>query len=310
MIVSASRRTDIPALYAPWLMARLKEGFTLVEDSYRADRLYRVRLSPEEVDCIVFWSKNPAPMLPYLDALQQMGYIFYFQFTLNAYGDILEPNLPPLEKRIETFRALSCAIGAERVVWRYDPIVFCGAYTPAWHTERFSLLCTALEGAAQRCVFSFYDAYRHLPIWMRRPEPAQMLEMAQAFSLSARQHGITLSTCAEQIDLTRFSIGHGACIDAQFIEKLIGCKLRRKKDSGQRKACRCLPSVDIGAYNTCVHGCAYCYAVKNRAAAMRAHCAHDMCSPVLSAVPWQDKIVVDRKDVTLREEQLSLAEWK
>ena len=158
MILSVSRRTDIPAYYSAWFLNRLAEGFVLVPNPHNPRQLSRIPLSPETVDCIVFWTKNPAPMLDALPRIEAAGYPFYFQFTLTPYGPRTEPGLPPKEELVRAFWALSRRLGPKRVVWRYDPVMVDGRYPTAWHLERFEALCNALEGAAERCVFSFVDA--------------------------------------------------------------------------------------------------------------------------------------------------------
>ena len=157
MILSASMRTDIPALYGPWLLNRLKEGFALTPYPYRSNVFRRLPLGKEVLDCIVFWSKNPEPFFPFLPELEKMGIPFYFQFTLNPYGKALEQNLPSVEHRVKTFLRLGEMLGSRRLVWRYDPVIINGEYSVSWHQAQFEKLCGPLSGAACRCVFSFYD---------------------------------------------------------------------------------------------------------------------------------------------------------
>lgn len=152
MIISASRRTDIPAFYAPWFLNRLGEGHVLVPNPFNPRSVSRVSLRPDAVDCIVFWTKNPAPMLPRLGELN--GFKYYFQFTLNPYGKDIERNLPSIEERIETFRKLSEMIGKERVVWRYDPILINETYDTRFHREAFARLARKLSNHTERCMGS------------------------------------------------------------------------------------------------------------------------------------------------------------
>ena len=160
MIVSASRRTDIPAFYAPWFYNRLKEGYVLVPNPFNPRTVSRVGLTPDTVDCIVFWTKNPAPMLDGLERLRD--YRYYFQFTLNPYGRDMERNLPALEARLGTFRRLAERIGPERVIWRYDPVLLGGAYDIRFHTGAFAALAAGLKGYTERCMIGFLDFYRHI----------------------------------------------------------------------------------------------------------------------------------------------------
>lgn len=263
MILSASRRTDIPAFFSDWFFARMREGYACVRNPFNPRQVSRVDLSPEVVDCIVFWSKNPEPMLPRLDELE--GYAYYFQYTLNGYGQEVEPGLPSLDRRTDTFLRLSERLGKERVVWRYDPIFFSGAYTPEAHLERFERMAARLSGAAEKCVVSLMDEYpgkntRALArLGAYRPEEGELERFFAALGEIARRWGFTAATCAESLSLERYGIGHNSCIDRRLIERLTGYPLKVGRD-GQRPDCLCAKCEDIGAYDTCPHGCVYCYA--------------------------------------------------
>ena len=304
MIVSASRRTDIPALYADWLMNRLVESFALVSNPYRPGQLSRVALTPETVDCLVLWSKDPAPMLPKLDRLEEMGYPYYFQFTLTPYGPEVEPGLPEKAVLLETFRKLARRCGPERVVWRYDPVLLDEDHTIPWHIEAFAQMCRALEGSTRRCVFSFVDRYRGSRF--RTLTAEEMEEIGGAFARIAEGHSLPLYTCAETIDLSAYGVGHSACIDGQLIGSLLGCPIGGKKDKNQRAACGCLESVDLGAYDTCIHGCAYCYGTSGQRRAQTRHQAHDPRSPLLTGWPSGDERIVERAMPSLKQSQTSL----
>ena len=211
MILSASRRTDIPAFYSAWLLNRLRQGFVCVRNPMNPAQVSRIALSPETVDCIVFWTKDPAPMLDKLGEIRSMGYEFYFQFTLTPYGREIERHLP--EKRVlaETFRRLSRAVGRERVVWRYDPVLLTGDWTPDRHFEAFGALCRELEGCAEECVFSFVDRYakiaRRTAGLVRDIAPGEMERTAAGFAETARRHGLKLSACAETAAFSRSGTG-------------------------------------------------------------------------------------------------------
>lgn len=263
MIISASRRTDIPAFYSEWFFGRLKEGFAEVKNPFNSS-LRRVSLKPEDVDCFVFWTKNPKPMLERLEELK--GYEYYFQFTLNSYGADIEKNVPSkYGELIDTFKALSERIGSKRLVWRYDPILATIKYTSEYHTEWFGKLARELKGAFDACVISFIDSYaktekRFRENGVRELTEAEILKIAENFSEISKEYGFKINTCAESADLSRFGIGHSNCIDRERIEALTGKLLEVKKDKYQRKECGCCESTDIGAYNTCIHKCVYCYA--------------------------------------------------
>lgn len=306
MILSASRRTDIPAFYSDWLMNRLKEKYVLVPNPRNPKRLGRVRLSPEWVDCIVFWTKNPLPMMDKLAAVEELGYRFYFQFTLTPYGPEVERGLPPKARLVRAFLDLSRRLGPERMVWRYDPVLVDGSFSVGWHLKQFHRLCGALDGAAGRCVFSFIDVYPNLRKKFRALSRDEMLAVAEGFSQTARAHHLPLFSCCETIDLSRFGIRPSACIDRKLIETIVGCPIRARKDPNQRPACGCIESVDIGVYDTCRNGCAYCYATSGEKAVRRNVSAHDPKSPLLTGHPRGDERITDRTSPSGKILQLSL----
>ena len=225
MIISASRRTDIPAFYALWFLNRLGEGHVLVPNPFDPRSVSRVSLRPDTVDCIVFWTKNPAPMLPRLGELN--GFKYYFQFTLNPYGKDIERNLPSIEERIEIFRKLSETIGKERVVWRYDPILINETYDTRFHREAFARLARKLSNHTERCMLGFIDRYRHIRPALDRqdirpPERGEIESMAASFRCAVADSPIRLETCTVKIDLSHAGIPGGPCIDKDLIERIAG----------------------------------------------------------------------------------------
>lgn len=268
MIISASRRTDIPAFFSEWFINRIKEGFLDVRNPMNSSQISRLLLSPDIVDCIVFWTKNPIPMLAKLDELRD--YCYYFQFTLTGYGRDIESNLPDKRKDlIPAFRKLSDKIGPERVIWRYDPILINDRYSLDYHRKAFEEIADALNGYTEKCVFSFVDLYGKNRTAMRKlaveePSEEEMRSIAVHIRDVTRATHMTAATCAEVIDLEELGIEHNACIDRALIERLTGGKIKETKknlkDSGQRKACKCMASREIGMHNTCGNGCIYCYA--------------------------------------------------
>lgn len=264
MILSVSRRTDIPAFYSKWFMERLRAGFVMVRNPMNYHQVSQVPISPDVVDCIVFWTKNPLPLMKYIDEIKRQ-YQFYFQYTLNAYERDVEESLPQLKAKMQAFRQLAEQVGPERVIWRYDPIFISDKYTVDWHCQEFSRIADNLRGYTESCVFSFLDMYPKIKtnikgLNMRSPSGEEIEKISKYFADVARTCNLTLKTCAETVDLDKYSIQHNSCIDGKLISRLIGCKLDIKKDKNQRTECGCLESIDIGQYNTCRHGCRYCYA--------------------------------------------------
>lgn len=306
MIISASRRTDIPAFYSEWLMNRLNAGLAVMPNPRNPNRLGRVELSPDNVDCIVFWTKNPAPMLDKLSQIEAMGYQFYFQFTLTPYEATIERNIPPKAELIQTFSKLGRRIGAARVVWRYDPVIIDAIHTVGLHLEQFQYLCEKLHPFTQRCVLSFIDPYKSIGNNFRAMQRTEMIFIASGFSEIAGKYGLELYTCAEEIELSDYGIAHSSCIDKGLIEQIIGCSITAKKDANQRPACECIESVDIGAYDTCTNGCTYCYATSNQNSASLHIKKHDPSAPMITGYPTGDEMITDRTKSSQKTNQLRL----
>lgn len=295
MILSVSRRTDIPAFYSEWFLNRVKEGFVCVRNPMNAHQVSRVNIGPDAVDCIIFWTKNPAPLLKRLDELEE--YDFYFQFTLNAYDKSIEPNVPDIRERIETFKALSEKIGRERVIWRYDPILFSSEYSPRRHLELYKGIAEQLRGYTEKNVFSLVDVYPSknekslAKMGAYTLPPAELDEFCGALAKTAHDNGFKTATCAERTDLSKYGIEHNSCIDKALIERITKSELNVKPD-GQRPECLCAKCDDIGSYDTCPHACVYCYANSHTNVVNQKIKSFDPRSPLLcdSIDPEKDKI--------------------
>ena len=308
MIISASRRTDIPNYYADWFLRRIREGFLYVRNPVNPHQISEISLSPEVVDCIVFWTKNPAAMTERLDELRE--YAYYFQFTLTGYGREVEPGIPDkLRVMIPEFQALSDRIGKERVIWRYDPIFLSSRYTPQYHVQAFERIAGSLCGYTEKVVISFLDLYaktqRNMADFdLRATAEKEILDLVEKLTRIAQKNRMEIESCAEQMDLQRVGVRHGSCIDRALIEQITGCRILGGKDKNQRQECGCLESIDIGAYDTCANGCKYCYAnfsAKKSGEIIKQYRAD---SPLLcGTVGETDKITV-RKMKTLRDPQL------
>jgi hypothetical protein len=261
MIVSVSRRTDVPACFSQWFFSRLKEGFVETPNPYNPRRVRRVSLLPEDVDGFVFWTKNPVPMMENLGLLD--GYGYYFLFTLNPYGSGIEGGLPPKRELIGAFKALSGMLGASRVIWRYDPVLLGGTIDADFHARNFEALAGELCGYTRKVIFSFLDRYKKIEktlgnLQIIAPDEEQKTTIAETFSAIARGAGLEIESCAE--DMERRGIRPSRCIDPALLEASGGRLVPYKKDKNQRPLCLCADSVDIGTYGTCRNGCVYCYA--------------------------------------------------
>lgn len=303
MIISASRRTDIPAFYSDWFLRRLTEGRFLIPHPKVTGRLGLIQVTPENLDCIMFWTKNAGPMLDKLKAIDRLGYRYYFSFTLTAYGPEIERNLPPKNEIVGTFKRLADLIGPERVDWRFDPIMVDDQHSSAWHLEQFGKLCRSLDGYTDRCIVNFVKSYRHLASIVKEMGDSVIQQLAGGLVKVAAEHQIPIFNCTERWNLDTAGLRFSSCIDRQKIENLIDGPIRAKKDPGQPRICRCLESVDVGVYDTCAHGCLYCYAVTSPDRVRRRLAAHNPDAPMLTGYPQGGEVVSDRTGPSLRDEQ-------
>jgi hypothetical protein len=296
MIISASRRTDIPALYAPWFRRRLDEGYCLVPNPMNPSQVARVSLRPEDVDAIVFWTRHARPLFDTLPVLDRRDYRYYFLYTITGYGPPVEPRTPPLEIAVRTFRELSARLPLGAVVWRYDPVLIGPAFPLRDHARRFEYIASNLAGYANRVVLSIVDLYRktirrmgRLYEWgteiSRDPEmDAELPVLLEELVKLARQNGMRLEMCAEPDDYTDLRIRKSKCIDDRLLAELFGGAWEGRKDPGQRPHCGCVVSKDIGVPDTCTFGCAYCYATRSDELARERHARHDTASDSLAVL--------------------------
>lgn len=310
VIISASRSTDIPAFFARWFINRLAKGYCVWYNPFNQQPMY---ISFKNTKVVVFWTKNPEPIIQYLPELDARGIKYYFQYTLNDYeAEGFEPNVRPLEERIETFKKLSQLIGKEKVIWRFDPLIISQELTPRKLLQKIFRIGNKIKGYTDKLVFSFVDvkAYRKVQnnliketgLYVREnvacaePDGALRDELVSGLA-KLRDHwrnegwNIELATCGEDVNLEKYAIQHNKCIDGDLMERIftddkellfylktgklpepdlfgsipeIPIKGKNLKDKGQRKACGCMISKDIGMYNTCRHFCVYCYANTSR----------------------------------------------
>lgn len=309
MIISASRRTDIPAFYNQWFFNRLKQGFVMVRNPMNPQLVSKISLNPQLIDCIVFWTKNPQNMMKHLDQLKD--YHYYFLFTITSYGPELEKYLPPKDEVIETFIELSCKIGKEKLIWRYDPVLITDTIDEEYHYYHFEYIARKLHPYTERCIISFLDMYkkceRNLKGFnIKELDTGEMVQLAGRLNQVAERCNIEMVTCAEEVDLSPQGISHGKCIDDQLISRITGANLEVKKDKHQRKTCRCVESIDIGAYNTCCHMCLYCYANSDARVVQKNITRHHYESPLLLGKLSPGDKIVERKFESFKKVQRNL----
>jgi len=264
MIINTGMRTDIPAFYSEWLMNRIREGFVYTRNPYYPNQVTKYSLNPNVVDCLAFCTKNPEPMLKYLDELDI--YKQYWFVTITPYGKDIEPVVPDKHKVIESFKKLSNHIGTNSIGWRYDPIFIGSGFDVKRHIECFSKIAKELKGYTHDCTISFLDLYekvkRNAPE-IKPPSREEQVELAKAFVKIGKENNIVIHSCCEKNFLAEYGVDCKGCMSQEIIEKGIGSKLNPPKRKNARVICNCLLGNDIGAYNTCGHLCKYCYANAN-----------------------------------------------
>jgi len=298
-IISASRRTDIPAFYTDWFMNRIRAEYCTVVNPFNAKQISRIELGLEDVKAIVFWTRWPKPLMKHLKELNDKGYKYYFQFTITGYGPPVEEHAVSVEKQIDCFKELSQRVGPQQVIWRYDPILVCDAMDSRYHLEQFERISSKLSGYTERVVISVVDDYlktkrrlnrigsEYSPLLLPQDETELFILLRQLATI-AQSYKFEIEACAEPLDLSELGIRKGHCIDCTLLKKLFTDKYEEKKDKGQREACGCVISKDIGANNTCLFGCHYCYSTVSHKAAQNNHKEkHDVNSP--SLIGWHDK---------------------
>ena len=301
MILNTGQRTDIPAFFPEWFFNRVRAGEVLVRNPVRPELLVRYRIDPAVVDAIVFCTKNPAPMLPRLGELAAFRQVWHV--TVTPYGRDLEPFVPPKKQVVSAIRALSRALGPEKVVWRYDPVIVSSDWPVARHAKAFETLARLLEGAVESAVISFVDLYQktkaNLP-GVREVSPDEIASLVPAFLASASRHGMRLFGCHETQALPAFpGVDCSGCASREALERALGISLAVPADArGVRANCPCLLGHDIGAYDTCLHGCRYCYATRSFRAAEANVRRHDPASPLLVGRPGPDEEIRDAVQVS------------
>ena len=308
MIINISSRTDIPAYYSDWFYRRIREGYVLARNPYYPQQVTRLTLSSEVVDCICFFTKNPAPMLDRLDELD--GYGQFWFVTINPYGKDVEPGVPDKKQILASFQQLSRKVGKHAIGWRYDPIFISEKYTMEYHLRAFEKMAQALCGYTEQCVISFIDLYektkKNFP-GVRAVTREEQEKITEALVEIARRYDIQIYTCLENESLARFGVDTSGCMTQKVIERAIGQNLEIPKSlSAAREGCQCLLGNDIGMYNTCGHGCRYCYANYDGETVRKNIRLHDPASPLLIGHLREEDVVKEAKQKPYIDGQMRL----
>ncbi len=308
MIINTGARTDTAQYYTAWLLNRFAEGFVYVRNPLFPHKVTRYELDPSVVDCVVFCSKNYAPLLPRLHEITER-FNTYFHYTITAYGRDIEPGVPSIERSIETLLELERQVGAQRIAWRYDPVLLTHDYTVERHLDTFSWMTERLAGHVDRCIFSFVEMYKKLERNMPElialtPEDKDVL--ARHFGRVAAEHGMTIQTCGNNGSWAQYGIAASGCTTLAILGAANGVRFRTLKHKGIRTGCGCFESRDVGAYDSCPNGCRYCYANQNAAKAVENWRTHDPASPILLGAIGEDDEVTQSPQRSLLEAQQTL----
>ena len=307
MIINTGCRTDIPAYFSEWLFNRIKEGYVYVRNPYYKNQVMKYRLTPDVVDCLSFCTKNPAPMLPRIHEID--GFRQFWFITITPYGKEIEPNVPDKEKVIQDFKKLSESIGPEKIGWRYDPIFITDKYTLKSHIENFEKMAAKLAGYTHDCVISFIDLYektkRNFP-GVKAVTEEERFVIAKEFVRIGKKYDIKIKTCVEGHELSKYGVDCSGCMTKSVIEKAIGVRLKLHQKKSTRGSCNCLLGNDIGEYNTCGHGCVYCYANYDQKTVIDNMKLHNPKSPFLIGGNMNGDVVKESRQESFIDNQIIL----
>ena len=308
MIINTGSRTDIPACYSEWFYNRIREGTVMVRNPYYPQQVMKYRLSPDVVDCLIFCTKNPEPMISRLEELNHYRQLWFV--TITPYGKEIEPNVPDKNRVMESFCRLSKVVGKRAIRWRYDPVFVTDQYSTAFHLEQFEKMAERLHGYTNGCVISFIDLYEKTKknfSGVREVGKEDRMKMGEAFARIGKKHGMTIYSCCEGTELEQFGVNCTGCMTKEVIERAIGEQLSvPKKGKPAREGCSCLLGGDIGAYNTCTNGCIYCYANYDQETVKRNRTLHDKNSAFLIGRARIEDEVREAKQESWLDGQLSL----
>lgn len=307
MILNTGNRTDIPAFFSDWFFNRIQEGFVCVRNPYFPHQVTKYILDPQVIDIICFCTKNPKPMLSRLDLIKD--YKQFWFVTITPYNQTIEPYVPNKNEIIRSFIELSKKIGSHCIGWRYDPIFLNDYYTIEYHLRIFEKMCQKLTGYTYQCVISFIDLYQKTKKNFKEVQEVNQKDqiyLCQKFVEIGKKYNFEIYTCHENESLKTTGVYTSGCMNQQIIERALGHSLKLPKINEARQGCRCLLNNDIGVYNTCLHGCLYCYANYDRVTVLKNIKKHNKKSPFLIGDFQKDDIIKEAKQVSYIDRQLSL----
>lgn len=314
MILNTGSRTDIPAYYSKWFYNRIREGYVLVRNPYYPSQVTRYLFDPKVIDMIVFCTKNPQPMLDQEESLNMLLSAFdtFWFVTITPYETDIEPFVPSAEQVIKAFQRLAERVGRQRISWRYDPVFITEKYSVDYHIRQFKAMAKKLSGCTAQCVVSFIDLYEKTKKNFQgicRVPCREQEQLIAAFSEIAKKHDMQIHLCCEKEKLARENVDADGCMSKAVLEKALGCRLNVPTKKAARGECACLLGADIGAYNTCGHGCLYCYANYDRATVVSNRKNHNPSSPFLIGSQRADDVIKDAVQKSWKNQQLDLFDF-
>ena len=283
MIINVGGRTDIVNYYTPWLLNRLEEGYAYSRNPFARENVYRLSLKAEDVDCLLFCSKNYEPILKHIAGIDEKYHILC-HYTITAYGKDIEPKVPSIDQSIKTLEKLSHIVGRNKILWRYDPILLTEEYTVEKHLETFEYMAEKISSLVYRCIFSFVDMYKKVEENM--PEiipltPEDKERLLKGIGEISKKYNLYTQSCATNESYEKYNIHAAGCTTKEILEQAHNVVYKNVKGTGIRENCCCIPSRDIGAYNSCLSECKYCYANRKPDIPKKVIKMHDDKSPLL-----------------------------
>lgn len=293
MILNVSGRTDIVAFYTDWFLNRYKDGFVDVRNPFNQKLVSRIYF--EDVDLILFCTKNP---LPIINRLKEINKPIIFHVTITPYKKDIEPNVPSKSKIIESIKELSKIVGIDNLVIRYDPIFLSDKYTTEYHIKAFKRLCSLLNGSVNKIIVSFIDDYKNVRKNEKSLKYRPFTEndykvIGENFSKITKENNMTVQTCFEERNLMEYGFVKGECLSHELAYKLTG-KTYKNWTARKERKCNCVQMVDIGVYNSCKHFCKYCYANFDEKQVNNNYLNHDKSSSLLIGKLETDDIIKRR----------------
>lgn len=297
MIINVGGRTDIVNYYTPWLLNRLEEGYAYSRNPFARENVYKLSLKPEDVDCLLFCSKNYQPILKHIDDIDEK-YNILCNYTITAYGKDIEPKVPSINQSIKTLKRLSDIVGENKILWRYDPILLTEKYTVEKHLETFEYMAEIISPLVYRCIFSFVDMYKKVEENMPEIIPfaeEDKVKLLKGIGEISKKYNLYTQSCATNESYEKYGIHPAGCTTCEILEQAHNVVYKNVKGTGIRENCHCIPSRDIGAYNSCLSECKYCYANRKPEIPKNVIKLHDEKSPLLLGYLKEDDNLIETK---------------